>query len=48
MTGSRIRLVPLTLAAFLLAGFLQAAEPRDSLKKGTPQLQSITALAFGP
>src|SRR5262249_60159711 len=48
MTGSRIRLVPLTLAAFLLAGSLQAAGPRDSLKKGTPELQSISALAFGP
>jgi hypothetical protein len=48
MTGSRIRLVPLTLAAFLLAGALQAAGPRDSLKKGTPELQSISALAFGP
>jgi hypothetical protein len=48
MTGSRIRLVPLTLAAFLLAGALQAAGLRDSLKKGTPELQSISALAFGP
>ena len=48
MTGSRIRLAPLALAAFLLAGSLQAAGPRDSLKKGTPELQSISALAFGP
>src|SRR4051812_14781979 len=37
MTGSRIRLASLTLAALLLAGSLQAAGPRDSLKKGTPE-----------
>ena len=48
MTGSRIRLAPLALAAFLLAGSLQAAGTRDSLKKGTPELKSISALAFGP
>ncbi|HTU17068.1 MAG TPA: hypothetical protein VMG10_03335 [Gemmataceae bacterium] len=49
MTGSRIHLAPLALAAaFVLAGSLHAAGPRDSLKKGSPKLQSISALAFGP
>ena len=48
MSWSRFRLAPLALAAFLLAGSIQAAGPRDSLKKGTPELQSISALAFGP
>jgi hypothetical protein len=49
MIGSHPRLIPLALAAaFVLAGSTQAAGPRDSLKKGNPQLQSIGALAFGP
>jgi hypothetical protein len=49
MKGFRIRLAPLALAAVVvLAGSLQAAGPRDSLTKGTPELQSIGALAFGP
>jgi hypothetical protein len=48
MSCTRFRLAPLALAALLLAGSLQAAGPRDSLKKGTPELQSISALAFGP
>jgi hypothetical protein len=49
MTWSRIRLAPLVLAGVvLLAGSVTAAGPRDSLKKGTPELQSIGALAFGP
>ncbi len=49
MNWSRIRLAPLALAAVVvLAGSLQAAGPRDSLTKGTPELQSIGALAFGP
>lgn len=49
MSESQSRLVPLALAAALvLAGSIQAAGPRDSLKKGSPQLQSISALAFGP
>jgi hypothetical protein len=49
MIGSRIRLTSLALAAALvLAGSLQAAGPRDSLKKGNVELQSIGALAFGP
>jgi hypothetical protein len=49
MTGSRIHLAPLALAAaVVLAGSLQAEGPRDSLKKGSPKLQSISALAFGP
>jgi hypothetical protein len=49
MTGTRIHLAPLALAAaVVLAGSLQAAGPRDSLKKGDVELQSISALAFGP
>jgi hypothetical protein len=49
MTWSQIRLAPLVLAGVVLfAGSAQAAGPRDSLKKGTPELQSISALAFGP
>jgi hypothetical protein len=49
MTGSRIPLAPLALAAaVVLAGSIQAAGPRDSLKKGNLELQSISALAFGP
>ncbi|MGH7225875.1 MAG: hypothetical protein ACRELF_21865 [Gemmataceae bacterium] len=49
MNGSRIPLAPLALAAaIVLAGSLQAAGPRDSLKKGSPKLQSISALTFGP
>ncbi len=49
MSGSQSRFIPLALAAALvLAGSIQAAGPRDSLKKGSPQLQSISALAFGP
>lgn len=49
MTGWRHRFVALALAAaFALAGSIQAAGPRDSLRKGNPQLQSIGALAFGP
>jgi hypothetical protein len=32
----------------VLAGSLQAAGPRDSLKKGDVELQSLSALAFGP
>lgn len=49
MTRSRIPLAPLALAAaVVLAGSVQAAGPRDSLKKGNVELQSISALAFGP
>jgi hypothetical protein len=49
MTWLRIRLAPLAVAALVvLAGSLQAAGPKDSLQKGTPQLESISALAFGP
>jgi hypothetical protein len=49
MIGSHRRLIPLALAAALmLAATTQAAGPRDSLKKGNPHLQSISALAFGP
>jgi hypothetical protein len=49
MTGLRIRLAFFALAAaIVLAGSIQAAGPRDSLKKGNPELQSISALAFGP
>lgn len=49
MTRSRFPLAPLALAAaIVLAGSLQAAGPRDSLKKGDVELQSIGALAFGP
>jgi hypothetical protein len=49
MTGSRMNLAPLALAAaVVLAGSIQAAGPRDSLKKGNVELQSISALAFGP
>lgn len=49
MTRSRTHLAPLALAAaVVLAGSIQAAGLRDSLKKGNPQLQSISALAFGP
>ncbi len=49
MSWTRIRLAPLALAvAVVLGGSLQAAGPRDSLKKGTPELQSIGALTFGP
>ena len=45
---SRIRPALAVLAVAVLAGSLHAAGPRDSLKKGTPELQSIGALAFGP
>jgi hypothetical protein len=45
---SRIRPALALLAVAVLAGSLHAASPRDSLKKGTPELQSIGALAFGP
>jgi hypothetical protein len=48
MMWSRIRLASFALAGLLLAGSIQAASPADSLKKGTPELQSIGALAFGP
>jgi hypothetical protein len=49
MSWSRIRLAPLALAVVVvLAGSIQAAGPRDSLQKGSPQLESISALAFGP
>lgn len=49
MTGSRMHLAPLALAAaVVLAGSIQAAGPRDSLKKGHVELKSISALAFGP
>jgi hypothetical protein len=49
MTGTRIHLAPLALAAaVVLAGSIQAAGPRDSLKKGDLELQSLSALAFGP
>ncbi|MHB1423011.1 MAG: hypothetical protein ACYC3I_07420 [Gemmataceae bacterium] len=49
MSWSRNRLALAALAvALLLAGSSQAAGPRDSLKTGTPELQSISALAFGP
>ncbi len=48
MTCSPIRLAPLALAVVLLAGSARAAGPRDSLTKGTPELQSIGALTFGP
>jgi hypothetical protein len=49
MTRTRTRLAPLSLAFVVaLAGSVQAAGPRDSLKKGTPKLESISALAFGP
>jgi hypothetical protein len=48
MTWSRIRFVPPLLAVVLLVGSISAAGPRDSLKKGTPELQSIGAMAFGP
>jgi hypothetical protein len=47
MKGFRIRLAALATVV-VLAGSLQAAGPRDSLTKGTPELQSIGALAFGP
>lgn len=45
---SRIRPALAVLAVAVLAGSLHAAGPRDSLKKGTPELRSIGALAFGP
>ncbi|SRR5579883_577965 len=49
MTGTRNYLAPLALAAaVVLAGSIQAAGPRDSLKKGDLELQSLSALAFGP
>ncbi len=49
MIGSRLRLTALALAlALAFANSLQAAGPRDSLKKGNLELQSIGALAFGP
>jgi hypothetical protein len=49
MIGLRCRFAALALAAILvLAGTMQAAGPRDSLKKGNPELQSIGALTFGP
>jgi hypothetical protein len=49
MTGTRIHLAPLALAAaVVLAGSIQAAGPRDSLKKGDLELQSLSAMAFGP
>jgi hypothetical protein len=45
---SRIRPALAVLAVAVLAGSLHAAGPRDSFTKGTPDLQSIGALAFGP
>jgi len=36
------------LAVALMAGLAQAASLTDSLKKGTPDLKSAAALAFGP
>jgi hypothetical protein len=49
MIRSRTSLAALALAAaVVLAGTTRAAGPRDSLQKGTPELQSISALAFGP
>jgi hypothetical protein len=45
---SRIRPALAVLVVAVLAGSLHAAGPRDSLKKGTLELQSIGALAFGP
>jgi hypothetical protein len=48
MTWTRIRCLAVVLTAAVLAGSTHAAGPRDSLKKGTPELQSISALAFGP
>src|SRR5437899_2000675 len=38
----------LVLGAALLAGFAQAGDLATSLKKGTPDLKSAGALAFGP
>jgi len=38
----------LALCAALLAAPAVVAAPADSLKKGTPEVKSITALAFGP
>jgi hypothetical protein len=49
MLWSRTCLAPLVLAAaVVLGGSLQAAGLKDGLKKGTPELQSIGALTFGP
>jgi len=49
MTWTRTRCLALVLTAVaVLAGSSRAAGPRDSLKKGAPELQSISALAFGP
>jgi hypothetical protein len=45
---SRSRLFLLLVGAALAAGPARAAAPADSLKQGTPELQSIGALAFGP
>lgn len=44
----RFRLIAAVVATAVLAGSLSAAPLTDSLKKGSPELKSAGALAFGP
>jgi hypothetical protein len=44
----RTRIVAAAIVAVLVGGNLFAASPLESLKKGTPDLKSAGALAFGP
>lgn len=48
MICTRIGYLAITLMAVGLAGPARAEDPRETLKKGAPELQSISALAFGP
>jgi hypothetical protein len=48
MTTSRVRLALAVLASLVGAARLSAADLTEGLKKGTPDIKSISSLAFGP
>lgn len=45
---TRTRIILATVVGLLIAGGVSAASLKDSLTKGTPELKSAGALAFGP